>query len=297
MAELSGMEILDYFGFTRDPFRAMEFDTADRQRIRRIVSMAVADNAMVCVVGMRGMGKTRAVVNAVRSLKIDPVVIDFPDQVRLLIGDIERTLVRELSDENPFRSKDARKPQLRRILGEAARQRKVVVVIEEAHRVHGNTLRALKTLRSLDWMGQRSLFAVVLIGQSDPMRRAGVSEVALRADSVRMQGMTAKEATAYIRQGLGEIFDDDAVAAVSSAPECRNFLDLQYMLKNLMGRAMVAGRRHVTKADITAVEHAMAVAAKPDPRPTRKNGNMVLSRALQLREQGAETPEGARQYA
>ncbi|BBO84510.1 hypothetical protein DSCO28_50760 [Desulfosarcina ovata subsp. sediminis] len=252
MAELSRLEILDHFGFKRNPFKSVDFETADRARIRRIVSMAVADNAMVSVVGIRGMGKTRSVVDAARRMSLKPVVIDFPEQTRLLIGDIERTMIRELSDENPRRSKDARKPQLRRILGESARQRKVVVVIEEAHRIHSMTLRAIKSLRTLDWMGQEELFTVILIGQSDPMRKSGVSEVRLRADSVQMQGLTSSEAGDYIRTVVGDVFDDKAVGTVSRLPECRNFLELQSVLMRLMGRAMVDGRDRVTSSDVDA---------------------------------------------
>jgi type II secretory pathway predicted ATPase ExeA len=283
MAEISKLEILDYFGFRRDPFRACDFETADRARIRRIVAMAVADNAMVCVVGVRGMGKTRAVVDACRRHGLTPVVIDFPDQARLLIGDIERTLVRELSDETPRRSKDARKPQLRRILGEAARQRKVVVVIEEAHRVHGMTLRALKTLRTLDWMGQQELFAAILIGQSDPLARAGVSEVRLRADSVRMQGLARVEAADYIGAVLGtEICPAETVREITRTGETGNFLELQRRLLELMGRAMAEGRRQVLPEDL---EEGVAELAGPARRGGGGQGNAALRRAL-LNRQG-----------
>ena len=295
MADLSRLEILAHFGFKRDPFKAVDFETADRARIRRIVSMAVADNAMLAVVGMRGMGKTRSAVDAIRRLGLQPVVIDFPDQGRLLIGDIERTLVMELSDETPRRSKDARKPQLRRILGEASRQRKIVVVIEEAHRIHPMTLRALKTLRTLDWMGQQELFTVVLLGQSDPLHKRGVSEVRLRADSVQMQGLTAKEAGDYIRAAVGGIFKEKAVAAVTRLAGCRNFLELQSILVRLMGRAMVEGRSKVDKADVAAEFTSLE---SPAPRRSgasgekQKSGNAALRKALDKR--GADADGGLR---
>jgi type II secretory pathway predicted ATPase ExeA len=243
-------ELLDLLGFPGDPFKGVKHETADALRVRRILKMAVADHAMISIVGDRGIGKTTAIKDALSDISATLVFVDPADRERIAIGDVEKEMILALSDEKPKAGRVVRSKQLRRIVGEAGRKNEVVLVIEEAHRLHGQTLRSLKTLREMEWMGERDLFTVVFAGQSDPMRKAGVSEVRLRSDSIYMQGLTGNEIRAYISDTVGSLFDSDVIEEVVGIPGTRNFLDLRDRLYALMARAVAGGRDRVVCEDV-----------------------------------------------
>ena len=102
----------------------------------------------------------------------------------------------------------------------------------------------------MDWMGETELFAVVFIGQSDPMNKAGVSEVRLRSDTVHLQGLTVNEVKKYVEETIGRVFSSKAIKAISLLPESENYLDLQSILLSLMGRALAEGHAEVQYDDV-----------------------------------------------
>lgn len=298
MFNLSRLETFVNCGFTRDPFRGVNFETADSLRIQRILSMAINGNSLVSIVGERGMGKTRAINSALASMKVKQVAVRAADKARLLISDIEQAMVLDLSDEKPKRGKEIRARQLRRILGEASMKHDIVVVIEEGHRLHGMTLRALKTLREMDWMGKTDLFSVVLVAQSDPMMKPGVSEVRLRSDTIHMNGLSTDEIRSYINETVGKVFTEDAVDKIADLPESRNFLNLQNMLVSLMINMVSTGADKVDMNDVTtAFDNAPKAMEK---RPARRqksqvqpvHGNDVLRNVLKGRQNNDKAGAG-----
>jgi len=266
---LSRLEVLADFGFNQDPFTDCGFETADRIRLKRILAMSIQSRGMVSIVGDRGIGKSEAVKAALATLDATVVMVRPADKERLLISDIEQELIFALSDEHPRRGKVIRTMQLRRILGEASRKKKVVLVIEEGHRLHGQTLRSLKTLRELDWMGEAKLFSVILVGQSDPMSKPGVSEVRLRTDCVQMHGLVGGEVKRYIRHTVGGSFSAEAIEALTRKPGSGNYLDLQQLLVDCMARAMAAGREEVGLEDLG--DEATRSGKAPEQGPARSN--------------------------
>lgn len=135
-------------------------------------------------------------------------------------------------------------------MGEASRRQEIVLILEEAHRLHGQTLRSLKTLREMEWMGQSPLFTVIMLGQYDPMRKPGVDEVRLRTDTVYMKGLTQNEVKDYTRATVEKCFEEDAIEALSRLRTARNFLELQEMLIALMERALACGHKKVTAFEV-----------------------------------------------
>ena len=247
---MNKLEVFSSLGLKVDPFHKASFDTGDSLRVRRILTMAVESRAMVSIVGPRGMGKSRAVTGALDKIGCRVVLVEKSDKERVSISDIEQAIILDLSDEAPKRGGEIRARQLRRIVGEPSRKQQIVVVIEEAQRLHGSTLRSLKTLREIRWMGESELFTVILIGQSDPMNRAGVSEVRLRTDCVHMQGLTSTEAAGYVRATLGKFVDETAEDAISALPQAKNYLELQKLLVDLLSYALMSGREQVTAEDV-----------------------------------------------
>ena len=247
---MSRLEILAEYGYSRDPFRGCYIETADSMRIKRLLKMAIESRAMVSIVASWGFGKTSALDLAFRDIDAQLVRLITPDKERVVVSDIEKSLILGLSNESCKRTKEVRARQIRRIIGEASKIKPVVLILEEAHRMHGQTLRALKTFREMDWMGQSPLFTVLMIGQFDPMRKRGVDEVRLRTDTVTMKGLTASEVKTYIQATVGKHFESDAIEAVTTLEDARNFLDLQGMLITLMARALSNGTKLVTSIDV-----------------------------------------------
>jgi type II secretory pathway predicted ATPase ExeA len=294
---LSRPEVLVNFGFSRDPFDGAAFETTDQVRIRRILAMSVQSRAMVSIIGERGIGKSEAVKAALDTLNAGLIMVRPADKERLLISDIEQEMIFALGDDPPRRGKVVRTQQLRRLLGEASRKKDIVLVIEEGHRLHGQTLRSLKTLRELDWIGKSKLFSVVLVGQSDPMNKPGVAEVRLRTDSVQMHGLSAREIQHYLQITVGAVFSEEAAAEVARQPNTSNFLDLQHLLVQAMGRALAAGRDKVESEDVCSEASKQRAATKgkirvknavPRPEEAQLGGEAV--RAVLSRRQGEEPP-------
>lgn len=247
---MSRLSVLAEFGFKKDPFRGVNMETADVSRVKRILNMAVESRAMVSIIAERGQGKSRAVNTVIKDMEVKEVRLLTSDKEKVLVGDIERALITDLSQEEVKRTREIRARQLRRILGESARQQEIVLVLEEAHRLHGQTLRSLKTLREMEWMGQSPLFTVIMLGQCDPMRKPGVDEVRLRTDTIYMKGLTQAEIGGYANEVVGRCFEDGAIEALSRLKSARNFLDLQEMIVTLMGKALEYGHKKVTPFEI-----------------------------------------------
>lgn len=247
---MSRLEILSEFGYSRDPFKNFRMETADSLRLKRVLNMAIESRAMMSVVASWGFGKTSALDLAFRDIDAHVVRLITPDKERVVVSDIEKGLILGLSNEMCKRTKEVRARQIRRILGEASREKPVILILEEAHRMHGQTLRALKTFREMEWMGQSPLFTVLMVGQYDPMRKRNVDEVRLRTDTVHMKGLTDSEVREYIRNTVGKHFEADAAEAISRLSGAKNFLDLQEVLLNLLAKAVELGQNKVTALDV-----------------------------------------------
>lgn len=286
------LEILALFGFDRDPFADNNAESADAVRVRKLLAMAISARAQISIIGERGIGKTRAVNAALRDLKTAKIVrILTPDKSRVTASDIQEALLIELAPTEKIRQdREIRIRQLRRILGEASKKGPVIVVIEEAHRIHGNTLRALKNIRELDWMGETHLFTAVLIGQTDSTRNLGLSEVRLRTEVVHMHGLTQSEITAYIRATVGKAFSDAAIAIVAGLPDARNYLDLQEILTTAMSNALAAGREEVLPEDLAGFAGEPAKRrTQTAPAPSQAKTSSAVKSVLD-RKRSAQSP-------
>ena len=244
--------------------------TADYAHVLRTVQQAIMNQGMVSISGPRGSGKTRALRFALT--KCGPLRLVEPLRLtreRLHLGDVERALVRDLSDESVRCSAEARSHQVRRVLGEAARDHTVVLLIDDAHVLHHHTLRGLKRLCELSWLGRAPLLGVILAGQRE--RTAVIPEVGLRTDQLALAGLTAKESTAVLRdiarcrEPVGEaepLFGDGAMALIAGHPRARNWLDLRDLVDDCLAAARARQFRQVT-AEVVRAALGPAAATPP----------------------------------
>lgn len=248
----NGFATLAQFGYHRNPFEGVHIPTADGNTLKRLFKMATESNAMVQVIAQYGAGKTTAIEAALEGLECSKIMLKMADKERMTIADVERELIRQISTEPVTRDRGARARQVSRIVGEAARIKPVILIIEESHVMHHSTLRAIKRVREYDWMGRMPLLSVILIGQFDKLKTANLAEChrGMRSDTYKLQGLAPSEARNYINETVGQNFEPEAVKATSELAEARNFLDLQEAVITLMQAALSNGTKMVTVLDV-----------------------------------------------
>ena len=270
------------FGLAPDLWRRLNADTADALRIRRLLTASVAARALVSIIGPRGTGKTHALGQALaRQPGVQVVTPLRLARDKLHIGDIETAVIRDLSDVTPRRAAEMRSRQVRQVLGEACRHGETVLVIDDAHLLHHQTLRALKRLRELAWLRVCPLLTVILVGQQS--RTDHIPEVGLRSDTLTLAGLSAPEARQVLGEALGEQLEPTAADTLSAAARARNWLDLQALADECIAVALARGERRITPATVAAVL-TPAAAVRPATRPgTRDQGGGDVSGYLARR--------------
>ena len=179
--------------------------------------------------------------------------------------------MRDLSDETLRRSGEARSGQVRRLLG--TRRRPPVLVIDESHALHHQTVRGLKRLRELSWLQRPApLLGIVLVGQREPSAR--VAEVTLRSALLALAGLSRGEAETAIVQALapGEParISRSAARRLAAADRARNWLDLQQIVDEAIALALARGLSAIDDDVAAAVAGPGARTGAPQPRPARR---------------------------
>lgn len=135
---------------------------------------AIDDRALVAVCGEFGAGKTTLVDGALRlaagrgTRPLQVVRVQDPHRERQKVSHVMNAAIYDLSTENPRRDAEARARQFARVVGErVVRQgQRVVIVVENAHRLHPHTLMALKDAREIGFAAEPGpLYSIVLVGQ------------------------------------------------------------------------------------------------------------------------------------
>ena len=249
------MKLLTYqaFGLPPDPWADLDMATTDAVRAAEMVRAAVAAQAFVSIVGPRGAGKTRAVRRALGGQTVRMVEPLRVQRERLHLGDIETAIVRDLSDESPRRSGEARSGQVRRILRAVSRHSNILLLIDDAHVLHHATLKGLKRLRELGGRDRRAALGIVLVGQQDRTER--IPEVGLRSDRLRFVGLTSTEAMEAIYQVLGEreLIAPAELQTLAASPRARNWLDLEALVDDCLVEAQARGAGRVDAACVGVV--------------------------------------------
>lgn len=215
------------------------YTSATYRKYKSDLAAAIKANEMIALVGGAGMGKSFLLTDVLSQLQTEAnggaVVVNVrnPHKEKLNIAGILNAILMDITDEKPRRSVEARTRQAGRIMGKlfTKHRRSVVVVIEEAHRIHYNVLRALKELREYRYNGVDRLFSVVLLGHEqlgEKLERR--KEVYWRSMVLDMcsgsEWMSFQERVNYIRAVYGEAIEPEArekIAVLKHAPQQINF--------------------------------------------------------------------------
>ena len=240
-------EMLEKFGVKRwRGFDSREvFPTRATRRVGEMIQEAVRRQAWVAIRGEAGSGKTTAVGAALDGSDATVIRPEALETGRVCIGHILEAVLRELSSEGPRRSIEARCHQARRVLGEAARKKRIVLVLEDAHYLHRQTLTALKRLREMEWAGKTRLLGVVLVGLPElSATLRALPEAGLRCRTVAIDGMTKQEAARYVEWlGLAPAFAPGALDALVASAQ--RPLEIQASILDAAERAYYAGAKKI----------------------------------------------------
>ncbi len=240
--------VMRHFGLPQNYERRI-YEGAPYRMFRDDLRGILLRSGMVAVIGETGAGKTTLVEDVIRSLKedFDVVRVRSLDKERLRIGNVVSAMVYDLSQEGPRRDAEARARQLSRIVGMrvVSDQRRVVVILENAHRIHGNTILALKELREMTFAGHSKLFGIVLIGQLPLLAKIQrLKEIYLRMDVIEMTRehgwMSYEERKRYLKTVYGEALNEELCARAAYGAGIP--LELNALVESRMEAAFYAGR-------------------------------------------------------
>lgn len=229
---------LDHFNLKTDPFRITpdtDFFFSGGQRgdiLEGLIVASLHDEGIVCVVGEIGMGKTmlsRMLLERLRQLPADTVYLANPVFDR---DEILGAIARDLMPNPPRGNRTQTLSALESVLIERYSQdRRVVVVVDEAHSMPGATLEEIRLLSNLETT-QHKLLKIVLFGQPELDGLLSAQQLRQVKDRVShrfgLQPLNAADASAYLMFRLhkagwqgGELFDAKALALLVQASEGR----------------------------------------------------------------------------
>jgi type II secretory pathway predicted ATPase ExeA len=245
MRKLIERRLLQYFGLGEQPMYWSEI----MDSYKKDIVYAVKHNQLLTISGAVGSGKSILFSTAISTMpEVTFVYVRNYYKEHVTISSIINALIYDISDENPKRDLEARSRQFIRLVGKyyVGQGKQVCIVIEEAHRLHANTLRQLKELREADFGGKSPLFSVILIGHEELQAKLeSRKEAYWRSQIMELNEsngwMTADERTEYIRHIYGNAVTSEAMLRIAGI--CKTPLNIDFYIENKMKEARKAGKK------------------------------------------------------
>ncbi|MEJ5361129.1 MAG: ATP-binding protein [Spirochaetota bacterium] len=241
--------------------------TTNFLKAEKTIKEAVANNTIAAIIGPIGSGKTfinRKIVGAYQEQGSKYCVVDISpvtDNAKN-ITQIMSQLIEDIAGESPRRDTEARRRQLRRILGDSSR--KIILTIDEAQDLHVATLRGLKKLHELGFGTRDRLFTIILFGKPMLKDKLYNEELRPRVKILQLQALTQKEVELFIDQ---KEFTDKAlelfikrsqrtplhvVTAFSNLIIMKEELDKKKIDEELVNTYFSADYREILKAELSS---------------------------------------------
>ncbi len=228
------------FKFVADPFvgdvhRAEDvFMTEGTRFVAEYLYQTAKIGGMVSLIGESGSGKTTIRRYAIDRMqaegqKVRIIIPRIIDKSRLTASSICDAIIQDCSEERPKRTLEGKARQIEKILTNSSRAGwSHILMIEEAHDLHIQTLKYLKRFWELE-DGFKKLLAIVLIGQPemkgklDEAKNWEAREVIRRMEILELEPLTTGEEIAgyldikfnRLKRKREEIITDDGCDALA----------------------------------------------------------------------------------
>lgn len=248
--------VLEQFGisakgaYAGNPFRT---NLAD-------IKNAMQDKQMLAICGKIGSGKSVLLKQAVREIALLQdrtkfIYVRSLSKARLTIESIVNAILYDFEEPKIRRDFEARSRQVTRVLGTAHVTDKlnIVVIIDQAHLLHGNTIRALQELFELTFNNVSPLLSIVLVGHESLVSKLNnYKEVFWRSNLVMLNEsngwMTYQERINYIKAVWGNAISAKArerIAVLAHVP-----LEIDVFVESKMNEAYNAGKKQLDEETI-----------------------------------------------
>ncbi|PKN21027.1 MAG: type II secretory protein ExeA [Deltaproteobacteria bacterium HGW-Deltaproteobacteria-6] len=278
-------EAMKHFKIFRNPFiddiqKDSDIYMSEEHRyIYEAMTDAAKHGGFLAVIGEVGSGKSVMRRKVVEQLKKDgDTIVIFPqmiDKTRVNAASICDAIIMDLSEARPSMKLEAKTRQVHKLLLERAKQGfRSVLIIEEAHDLHTNTLKYLKRFYELE-DGFRKLLGIILIGQTElknlfnEQAHIEMREVIRRIQTAEIKGLNGNTRD-YLTMKLkrinvkvDDIFEEGAFKAMSLRLTTKDAhsksISHAYplMINNYAARAMnlayEMGEKKVTEAVVMAL--------------------------------------------
>jgi type II secretory pathway predicted ATPase ExeA len=189
-------DIMNHFGIEKDWQAVGFFETAEHKQLATNVRNAILAGRLVAITGPTGVGKTLTLNRLQSAIAAENKVIVARslsiEKPRLALPSLMTALFLDLSDD--LKTKVPTQPEKReRLLQELFRKRKkpVVLFIDEAHDLHGNTLMGLKRLMEIV-QASGGILSIVLVGHprlKNDLNRPTMEEIGHRTTKFTFDGL------------------------------------------------------------------------------------------------------------
>ncbi|MCL2154074.1 MAG: ATP-binding protein [Leptospirales bacterium] len=178
----------------------MTIKTSNYIAAEKFIKETIDRNGFSAVIGEKGSGKSHLLRQIIGSyenkggftvIPITPMSEDVKS-----ITQIMSAMIEDISGESPRRDVEARRRQLRRILGDT--NKKIILAIDEAQDLHKSTIRGLKKIHELSFATNDKLFSIILFGQDTLKDRISDDELRPRIKRHLMKELTEKEKLSFI---------------------------------------------------------------------------------------------------
>jgi hypothetical protein len=206
-------DVVEYFGFTKELDHLGYFEPEGQKNLFKELNYVIRQGRLIALSGMVGSGKTTTLQSLISHLRFSKDVMVScslaVDKNRVNLGTLMTALFYDLSTEKDLKLPTQPEQRERKLLALIQKCRKpVVLIVDDAHNLHPQTLVGLKSLIELVRHNQDKL-SVLLAGHpklKNDLRRPTLEEIGARAKVFSLEGIRGhqKEYIEWILQQASE---------------------------------------------------------------------------------------------
>lgn len=258
-------DVMEFFQLKQTFEHVGYFETAQQTQLIKELKLAIRQGGLIAMTGVVGSGKTTTLRQLQTELKREKEVIISSslavDKNRVNLGTLITALFFDLSTERDFKPPSQPERRERKLLELVEKCRKpVVLIVDDAHDLHSQTLVGLKRLIELVQDRGRVL-AILLAGHpklKNDLRRPNLEEIGARAITFTLEGIKGHQLQ-YVQwllrqcseQPLDDLVNEDAVALL--ADKLMTPLQIKHYLRLAFEEAHHVGLKPLTPDVIEAV--------------------------------------------